>query len=402
MADLRQQLQAIDIPGDSAGEERSWRLIDAAFDELRPSGTDRISGRHRLRWLGASALALIAGTAFALTPAGAEVREWLSNAVDDVGEPDAKPSSDPSSGPRLPARSDNRRDTIVRDDGSTRTLGEFDDVGWSPHGLYVAAVERQEFAGSSPPPGRFVGRSPVRTGSATPPGPRMRASGSPTGAAKSCGRLGRRNQRREGRASKDVVPAWQPRTGHRNILAYADRIGRVRIVDVDSGRVLARGWLAGGPDSLDWTRDGSQLLLVYRANAQVLDAKAAPAADVRLRPGRFGPLGRLGSFLPGTEAVAALLRSDAPRPVSKVVFGAPLGDNVSKRTIFTGSGRLRGLTVAPNGRQVLVGWPRADQWLFIPTLYTNRIEAVDNIRRQFSEPGATGFPGVAGWCCQAG
>ena len=85
-----------------------------------------------------------------------------------------------------------------------------------------------------------------------------------------------------------------------------------------------------------------------------------------------------------------------------MVFGAPHGDDVLKRTIFTGSGRLRGLTVAPNGRQILVAWPRADQWLFIPTLYTNRIEAVDNIRRQFSEPGAAGFPRVAGWCCQAG
>ena len=106
-------------------------------------------------------------------------------------------------------------------------------------------------------------------------------------------------------------------------------------------------------------------------------------------------------FVPGTEAVVALLRSNAPRPVSRIAFGAPLHGGVSKRTIFTSSGRLRGLTVAPNGRQLLVAWPRADQWLFIPTGPTSRIEAIANIRKQFGNGSRGAFPQFSGWCCQA-
>ena len=240
---------------------------------------------------------MIAGTAFALTPAGAQVREWVSNAVDDVGEPDAKPALTHLPAPGSLLIQNEAGTSIVRDDGSTRALGEFDDVGWSPHGLYVAASNGrslQALTASGEIRWEVTGKNRI-SDPAWSPNEGFRVayrSGEELRVVWGDGT----NDVKVG-ASKDVVPAWQPRTGNRNILAYADRIGRVRIVDVDSGRVLARGGSPGAPISLDWTKDGSQLLVVYRANAQVLDARAQPAADLRFRSGRIGPLGRLGCFL---------------------------------------------------------------------------------------------------------
>ena len=273
MADLRRQLRAIDIPGDSAGEERSWRLIDAAFDELRPSGSDGGPSRHRLRWLGATLLAVIAGTAFALTPAGAEVREWVSDAV-DVGEPDAKPALTKLPAPGSLLVQTNAGTAIVRDDGSSRALGEFDDVGWSPHGLYVAAARGnslEAITASGDVRWELDAEKPINDPVWSPnEGFRVAyRSGNELRVVWGDGT----NDAKVG-PSNDLVPAWQPRTGDRNILAYADSIGRIRVVDVDSGQVISRGGSPGTPLNLDWTRDGSQLLVVYRSSALVFDEKA--------------------------------------------------------------------------------------------------------------------------------
>jgi hypothetical protein len=398
MPDLRSELRELEIPDAGPSSDRAWRLLGAAFDErAQPARRPHLPPG----WIAAAILSLIGAMVITLTPAGAEVREWIKDTIADVGEPNAKPALT-----RLPAPGSllvNAGPTvsIVREDGSNGRLGEFDDVSWSPHGLYVAAARGrnlQALTASGELRWEITGELRISDPVWSPnEGFRVAyRSGDELRVVWGDGT----NDVKVG-PSKNVVSAWQPRTGNRNVLAYADGIGRIRIVDVDSGRVLARGQSPGAPASLDWTRDGSQLLVVYRANAQVLDAGARPVRTYDFGRAGSGLSVVSASFLPGTQAVAALLRADAPRPVSKVVFGAPLGDDVSKRTIFSGSGRLRGLTVAPNGRQILVGWPRADQWLFIPTTHTNRIDAVANIRRQFGDDADGAFPRVNGWCCQA-
>lgn len=398
MPDLRAELNDLEIPGSRASETRAWRLLETAFDER----VEPVNRPHlRPGWLAAAALSLIAAMAIALTPAGAEVREWIRDTIGDVGAPNAKPTLTRLPAPGSLLVSAGTAVSIVHENGSRHRLGEFDDVGWSPHGLYVAAARGsrlQALTASGELRWELAGDERISDPSWSPnegfrvayrSGDELRVVwGDGTNASK----VG---------ASKDLVPAWQPRTGNRNVLAYADRIGRIRIVDVDSGRLLARGGSPGVPLSLDWTRDGSQLLVVYRANAQVLDARARPVRTYDFGRAGSGLSVVSASFLPGTQAVAALLRGDQPRPVSKVAIGAPLRDGVSKRTIFTGSGRLRGLTVAPNGRQIMVAWPRADQWLFIPTTRTSRIDAVANIRKQFGNDARGVFPRVNGWCCQA-
>jgi hypothetical protein len=70
--------------------------------------------------------------------------------------------------------------------------------------------------------------------------------------------------------------------------------------------------------------------------------------------------------------------------------------------VFVGAGSLTDLAWSPNGRWLLIGWPDADQWLFIRPERPRRVIAVSNVARQFS-PGAPAgrgpFPRVSGWCC---
>ncbi len=70
-----------------------------------------------------------------------------------------------------------------------------------------------------------------------------------------------------------------------------------------------------------------------------------------------------------------------------------------RRVLFPARGELTGPTWSPDGRWLLVGWPAADQWLFIQTGRPGRVVAFDNISEQF-DPGGTGvaaFPRVSGW-----
>jgi hypothetical protein len=70
-----------------------------------------------------------------------------------------------------------------------------------------------------------------------------------------------------------------------------------------------------------------------------------------------------------------------------------------RRVAFTVSGRLTRPTWSPDGRWLLVGWPAADQWLFIDADRPRHREYFGHISEQF-DPGGTGagsFPRAAGW-----
>jgi hypothetical protein len=397
MPDLGRELRRIEIPGAAVSEDRAWRLLDAAYAER---GTERAPmpgwPRRRLRWLAASMLTLIVGAAVAWTPAGAAVREWIGDAIDDVGEPDARPVLTHLPAPGSLLVQSNAGIAVVHEDGSRRILGDFDEAGWSPHGLYVAAADGRQLLAISAD-GEL--RRSVTRGRISDP------VWSPNEGYRVAYRSGDQLRVIWGDGTNDaaiggaagVAAAWQPRTGSRNVLAYADRNGRVKIVDTDSGQVLARGGSFDVPVELDWTRDGSRLLVLYRDSMQVVDGDGRALWRSKF-PSDQTAAGAV--FVPGTETVAALLRGTGPHSASRIVLATPRDGDVVKRTIFTGTGRLRGLVPAPDGRELMVGWPKADQWLFIPTLRNSHIDAVDNIRRQFADGSGAGFPRVDGWCCQ--
>ena len=352
MPDLGRELRRIEIPGAAASEGRAWRLLDAAYEER---GTERAPmpgwPRRRLRWLGASMLALIVGAAVAWTPAGAAVREWIGDAIDDVGEPDARPvlTHLPAQGSLLVQS--NAGIAVIHEDGSRRILGDFDEAGWSPHGLYVAAADGRQLKAISAD-GEL--RWSVTRGRISDP------VWSPNEGYRVAYRSGDQLRVIWGDGTNDaaiggaagVAAAWQPRTGSRNVLAYADRNGRVKIVNTDGGQVLARAGssmsrssstgpaTAHGCWSCTATRCRSSTVTVGRSGGRTSrpDQTAAGAA-----------------FIPGTEAVAALLRGTGPRSASRIVLATPRDGDVVKRTIFTGTGRLRGLAPAPDGRELMVG-----------------------------------------------
>ena len=68
--------------------------------------------------------------------------------------------------------------------------------------------------------------------------------------------------------------------------------------------------------------------------------------------------------------------------------------------LFGAHGRLTGPTWSPDGRWLLVGWPAADQWLFIDADRPRRVVAFDRISEQFESglgKAPHGFPRVSGW-----
>jgi hypothetical protein len=68
---------------------------------------------------------------------------------------------------------------------------------------------------------------------------------------------------------------------------------------------------------------------------------------------------------------------------------------VDGRILFRGSGEFRQVAWSPDGKWILVGWPTADQWVFVRA-DGSRIRAVANVSEQFR---SRSFPRIEGWCC---
>ncbi|HJQ83969.1 MAG TPA: hypothetical protein VKA21_07835, partial [Candidatus Binatia bacterium] len=180
-------------------------------------------------------------------------------------------------------------------------------------------------------------------------------------------------------AAAPVAPAWRPGKGF--LLAYADRGGRVLVVD-PSGGVRFETATRARPRKLEWSSDGRLLLVVaprglhvYDANGRLVAHDAPPSESHDLD----------ASFVAGGREVAILRRRGGESDV--VLLG-------SNRLIFRTSGELAQIVSSPDGRWLLASWPAADQWVFVRIRGVRRLAADGDIARQFG-----GFPTIAGWCC---
>ena len=398
MPELRDELRDADIPDEGGSEDRAWSLLEAEFDRRYRDERRRRSPAFGRR-LAVAAAALLGVGAFAFTSAGAEVREWIGEAI-DVGAPDPKPALQELPAPGSLLVENGREAIVVREDGQRRAVGDYDQVTWSPFGLYVAAVTSTGLEAVTP--SGEVRWSLYRPDVADPvwsPNEGFRVAYRSGDQLRVVWGDGTYDERID--SSADVAPAWRPRTGDRNVLAYVDRFGLVRIADTDTGKVLGRDFrFHGVPVDIDWTRDGSRLMVLYPDGFRVLDAQGRDRWGSGFGSGREATG---GTWTPGTEAMKVVLRERGGPTVSHVVSVARRGDDVVKRTSFTGSGHFRDPVPSPDGQWLLVAWPKADQWLF--TGYgesgRSRIDAVANIRRQFGAGPGSRFPTVAGWCCQS-
>lgn len=387
--ELRRALLTEPVPGELEAARRVWNVVRAAYAEREAVPPVRRHARPLL------ALAFVAALlATALTPPGQAIGDWIRDTV--AGREPSEPALVALPAPGRLLVVSEQGPWIVHADGSKRLLGDYESASWSPRGLFVVATAGRRVLALEPdgdPRWSLTRPQTVAQPRWAPSGFRV---------AYRSGRTLRvvvgngTNDRLVARDVAPVAPAWKP--GARHLLAFADRAGRIQVVDTDSGERL---WTrrAPSPRQLVWSADGRLLLalgtgrrhFVFRASGRPLRTIEQPPGHVALR----------AAFTPEGESLALTDYEPQARRGAVLLF-----DDVrdsSPRTLFRGAGRLDGLAWSPSGRWLLAAWPSADQWLFLRMPDVRRIVAVSNVTREF-DPGATGsgdFPRVAEWCCAA-
>ncbi|HEY6732171.1 MAG TPA: hypothetical protein VI039_14240 [Solirubrobacterales bacterium] len=403
---LKEALREAPIPSPAEAEERGRRIVEAAFAE-RPvrEGDHRQSRRPLPRLVLALGIATLLAAAL-LSPAGATVRDWVDD-VFTVSTPRPEPAlgAIPGGG-KLLVQSPNGP-WVVQPDGSRRLLGDYEEATWSPHGLFVAAVKGRTLSAVEPdgtPRWSITARREIG-------GPRWSPSGERIAFRAGFGLwviagdgTGKRLLAGSAAASPSyVAPSWSPTDD--DALAYVSGDRRLRILNSETGEQLASAPALRRVTWMEWGADGKEIL------------EGAPGA-LRLRAVRtrkLWPHPALGSprqlpvpagatmvdtaLAPERPVVAAVLTwwRDSGTRSAVVVYGPNGG---KPRRLLTAPGSLGQVAWSPDGRRLLVAWPPADQWLFLP-IGRGPGRAVANISTAFS-PGqrSASFPRLEGWCCR--
>jgi WD40-like Beta Propeller Repeat len=364
--ELERALRELELPGEAEAEDRSWKVVRAAYAE-RPAPRRTTHARGLALALAGGVAALAIG----LSPAGAKVGDLVSEMGEAIGisERDARPAlrSLPAAGELLVESA--QGPWIVREDGSKRLLGDYGEATWSPRGLFVAAADGRELVAIEP--GGEVRWTITAPGPVSDP--RWGGIGFDTRIAyRSGGDLwvvagDGSDERMIASDVAPVAPAWRPSPAEAKIasggvpthvLTYVNGARAVRSVNVDTGLRVPTG----------------------RADRRRLPVSAS-------RGGEDRALAPDGSRVARLEHVGARDRL--------IVTERGGGGSV----LFSARGELTGPTWSPDGRWLLVGWPKADQWLFIPTERPGGLVAIDGISEQFDpgDTGEAGFARVAGW-----
>jgi hypothetical protein len=368
---VKRDLEHIAIPGEHEARERAWQVAKAAFVERE--GVER---RPRIWRIALSVgVATVAVLAF-VSPPGRAVLEDI-RAV--VGVERAEPAlfSLPAKG-RLLVASD-AGIWVVQHDGSKRLLGPYREGSWSPFGRFVVVARENELAALEPD-------GNVRWTLARPnvSSPRWTGSDADTRIAY-VDRTGIRVVAGDGTGDRLLVRAgsgplaWRP--GPRFVLAYSAP-GRVRVVDATSGGML---WSArfpkGSATGIEWSADGRRLLVLSPHHLRLYDDR--------------GHLVSQEDPSEGWPDVAAIFRPHTQEATVARLHGSQSSAYfLSGPTLFNGTGAFDGLAWSPDGRWLVVGWPTADQWVFVRAGGARRIQAVSNVSEQFR---SRSLPSIEGW-----
>ena len=393
MTEVRDRLRDQPIPGEAGAAARAWPVVEAALSEREAPARHRPGRRAGARLALAAAL-VGAGVLAALTPAGAEVGDWIEDRFASDRGP-ARPAFAvlPEGGSVLALSRSGAY--AIHPDGSSSWLGPFSAAGWSPRGLHVVGVNGSRLTAVDPlgtikwtrirP--RRVHHPAWSTGAgftvAYLEGSALRAiagNGDPA------------TDRRVRRGAASVAPAWRPRSDR--ILTYATSRGAIATIDVVSGRTL---WRALGPRqaaagdvpaeavaprALAWSRDGRRLVALTSRSVNVLDASGHVRRTIALagvgRELALHPSGRRAAVVVGRRVLDVRLAGAAPGAAEQLF-----------------QGDVDGLVWSQDGRRLLIGWRGAGQWLLLGP--GGRIRPLDGVSRELGSAG--GFPRVAGWCC---
>lgn len=409
---LKRALGEAPIPVPPDAEERGRRVVEVALAE-RKSGRSELwgamtpttsEGRSR-RPMARLALGLGIATLLAallLSPAGAAVRDWVGDVVQsEAPKPEPELSRIPGGG-RLLVQSA-AGPWVVQPDGSRRLLGDYEEATWSPRGLFVAAAEGRTLSAIEPggtPHWSLTAPARVSDPRWAPAGERIAyrsgdelriVAGDGTG------------DRLLADSATAAAPAWSPLGGAG--LAYVSRSGMLRIIDSEGGETFPIGLAGSSVTEIEWGGGGSTILEISRGALRLQEVQPS---KLEARP-RIGTRRELP--LPsGTTVVDAALAPESPAVAavvthwrrhgtrSEVLLFPPGADK--PRSLLTVPGSLGEVAWSPDGRRLLVAWPGANQWLFLP-VGRGKPRAVADISTAFS-PGerAASFPRVEGWCCR--
>jgi hypothetical protein len=376
---LRSDLASLPLDDADAAEERSWQVVRTAFAAREPVSRPVV----RLRWIAVAAAVLVAALA-ALSPPGRAVLDSLREAI---GVEHAQPAlfSLPATGQIVASGPGGA--WVIAPDGSKRRLGDYREASWSPFGHFVIAARPNELAALEPD--GDVRWTLARPGVAFP---RWAGGETDTRIAYLAGsRLhivaGDGTADTDlGLAAAPVAPAWRPAgTGRELVLAYVDARGRIAVVTPATHAL--RHLTAPGPlpTKLQWSSDGKLLLVLAPGSLRLYGADGSIVARKDTTTGAHFVD---AAFLPRSHDVAVLRARSDESVVSLLGSG---------RVLFHTTGVLDQVVPSPDGRYVLLAWPAADQWVFVP-LHGLRISAAAGIAGQLG--GA--FPSVGGWCCATG
>jgi hypothetical protein len=398
---LRELLLDAPVPGQEEAERRGMLLVAEAY-----------AGRPRTRHSPAPRLALALVTALALaalvlSPAGAEVRNWVGDVFATTRTPTPTPAlTEVPGGGRLLVQSGDGA-WVVQPDGSRRLLGRYDEATWSPRGLFVAAVEGHTLSAVEPdgtPHWSISAPGIVRDPRWSPS--RFRIAYRSGDALRVVHADSTHDSLLAPRVAP-VPPAWSPLGPDQ--LAYLDAGGRLRVLDTDSGEELGSAPALPGATALAWAPSGSPIL---EASPRALRTRRVAieklAGKIGLGPPRAVPLPagatvEAAAFSTRSSTIAAILALPAHGerpPHSELVLIDPAGG--PPRRLLSVPGSLSELLWSPDGSRLLVSWRDADEWLFIPVRGNSRGRAFGPISAEFA-PGSTAagaeFPRLEGWCC---
>ena len=387
--ELRRRLERVEIPDEHEARIRAWDVIRTAFADHEPGPR-----QHSLRPVVAIALAAAVVAATVSAPG----RAVLDSVREAIGVTRVQPSQPALVALPAPGRllvNSSQGPWIVHADGSKRLLGRYRQASWSPRGRFVVATGAGEVGSRElfalDPKGNvrwsLARRSHIREPRWAPSGYRIAYI------------AGASLRVVAGDGSGDTLlaphvqpaapPAWRP--GSRHLVAYVQVRGEIVVADADTRRPLWRR-RAGAtvPFHLEWSRDGSRLLVVASYWLAVYDASGR-----RVGYRTLAARAVTAAIAPDGRRVALSQRSAGDAPATIVLVDLRRV-SARPRRVFMGSGVFSDLAWSPHGTWIAAGWPTADQWLFVRTSGARKVEAVANAREQF---GGGGFPQLGGWCC---
>lgn len=377
----QERLRGVRAPDEAEAGRRSWDAVADAFGERAAAAPRRRSGP-----VVAVVVAVLVG-ASAFTPPGKAIAQWARRAVVPAGPAQKEPVVLGTPGAMLISRDGGL--SVLRPDGSGRSLGPYDDGAWSPHCRYVVATRGRTVSAIEPDTGEVrwvIARPDVVTS----------ARWAPSGfrVAYLAGhrelRVARGNHIDDHRVALgvgDVAPAWRPDV-RRNVVAYVTQQRRIVVTDVDTGARLGAFALGQAPRELHWTPDGRDLVVLDRAGLLVISSSSGDRRRaLRLRGTVAGfsmsPVRR--EFAVAPAAGAPILGSlDYPGRIVRIRSVGPASD----------------VRFSPNGRQVLAMSAVDDSWQVVGVNQPSDERSLKEISKRPVTGGSdsASFPVVRDWC----